>query len=64
MTAIQTIPFAIGLYFSAKHFGRHFTGLLVYWLWISYTLLLLGQLHAWWIPYLFKPDPVRAERYQ
>jgi len=34
------------------------------WLWISYGILLVGQIRAWWIPYLFKPEPARAERSQ
>jgi hypothetical protein len=27
-------------------------------------MLFLGQLNAWWIPYLIHPNPVRAERYR
>ena len=35
-----------------------------WWLWISYGLLFVGELTAWWIPYLFRPEPERAARYQ
>ena len=34
------------------------------WLWISYGLLFIGELTAWWIPYLFHSQPERAARYQ
>ena len=33
-------------------------------LWISYGLLFVGELTAWWIPYLFHAEPERAVRYQ
>ena len=33
-------------------------------LWISYGLLFLAEIRAWWWPYLVRPDPVRAARYQ
>jgi hypothetical protein len=56
VTAIQTIPFAIGLYFSARYFGAGYPHWLVMWLWISYALLFIGQLRAWWVPYLLKPE--------
>jgi hypothetical protein len=34
------------------------------WLWISYGALLVGQIRAWWVPYLLVPEPERAARYQ
>ena len=34
------------------------------WLWSSYALLFIGQFRAWWVPYLLKPEPQRAERYR
>ncbi len=37
---------------------------LVMWLWISYAFLFIGQLRAWWVPYLLRPEPKRAERYR
>jgi hypothetical protein len=36
----------------------------VIWLWVSYGLLFIGQIRAWWVPYLLKPEPQRAERYR
>jgi len=64
VTLIQSVPYTIGLIFSVLSFGRRLPGWLVWWLWISYGLLLVGQLRAWWLPYLFHPEPQRAARYQ
>jgi hypothetical protein len=63
-TVISTVPYAVGLAFSIADFGRSYPGWLMYWLWISYVLLFLGQLRAWWVPYLLIPDPQRAARYR
>jgi hypothetical protein len=65
-TLISTFPFAFGLVASAIYtwLGRSFPGWLFNWLWISYTVLFLGELRAWWIPYFFLPEPERAARYQ
>jgi hypothetical protein len=46
------------------HFGRVYPAWLFWWLWISYGLLFVGELKAWWIPCLFHPEPERAARYQ
>jgi hypothetical protein len=64
VTLVQSIPFTVGLAFSVRYFGRSYPGWLYYYLWISYVLLFVGQLRAWWIPYLTVPDPERAERYR
>ena len=64
VTCIQTIPFAIGLFFSARYLGTMYPHWLNEWLWISYAMLFIGQLRAWWVPYLLKPEPKRAERYR
>jgi hypothetical protein len=64
ITLIQSLPFTIGLVFSAIHFGDHYPGWLVDWLWISYGAIFVGQLRAWWVPYLVRPEPARAARYQ
>jgi hypothetical protein len=61
---ISLTPFAIGLAASAIHFGRAYPSWLFWWLWISYGLLFVGELTAWWIPYLFHAEPERAARYQ
>ena len=63
-TLISLTPFAIGLAASAVYFGRAYPAWLFWWLSISYSLLFLGELTAWWIPYLFRPDAKRAARYQ
>jgi hypothetical protein len=66
VTLIQSVPFTIGLVFSCLYFARGaaYPGWLWYWLWISYGLLFVGELTAWWIPYLMRPEPARAERYR
>jgi hypothetical protein len=64
ITLIQSLPFSVGLIFSLKYFGREYPGWLEYWLTISYSLLFLGQLRAWWVPYLLRPEPERAARYR
>ena len=63
-TLINLIPFAIGLAASAVYFGRAYPAWLIWWLWISYILLFVGELTAWWIPYLFHPEPALSARYQ
>jgi hypothetical protein len=63
-TLISFAPFAIGLTASAIYFGRIYPTWLLCWLWISYALLFVGELKAWWIPYLFRSEPERAARYQ
>jgi hypothetical protein len=64
VTLVQSVPFTIGLYFSMQNFGHKYPEWLNSWLWISYSVLLAGQLRAWWIPYLLKADPERAARYR
>jgi hypothetical protein len=63
-TLLNFTPFAFGLAASVVYFERTFPGWLVWWLWISYGLAVYGSLKAWWIPYLFRADPVLAERYR
>jgi len=64
VTLVQSVPFTIGLIFSLQNFGHPYPGWLAYWLWISYGLLFVGQLRAWWVPYLIRPEPERAARYR
>ena len=64
VTLVQSLPFTIGLVYSALYFGQSYPVWLDWWLWISYGGLFVGQLRAWWVPYLVKADPERAERYQ
>jgi hypothetical protein len=63
-TIVQTSFFAVGLFFSVSYFGRTYPTWLNYWLWISYAMLFVGEIEAWWIPYLVRPYPKRAARYQ
>jgi hypothetical protein len=64
VTLIQSVPFTIGLLFSFFYFGRMYPHWLYMWLWISYSVMLVGQIRAWWIPYLFRAEPERAARYR
>ena len=64
VTALSTLPFAIGLLASVLNAATGFPMWLMWWLWISYMLCLYGILRAWWIPYLLVEDPVRAARYR
>jgi len=63
ITLAQAVPYTVGLLFSLKDLGRSFPGWLWWWLWISYGLLFVGELRAWWAPYLLRPEPDRAQRY-
>jgi hypothetical protein len=64
VTLLPGLPAAIGLFYSAKYFGRGYPDWLEMLLWITYGIFALGMLRAWWIPYLVVPDPARAARYQ
>ena len=64
VTLIQSVPFTIWLYFSIRGLSSQFPGWLWNWLWISYGLLFAGELRAWWAPYLLRPEPERATRYE
>jgi hypothetical protein len=64
VTLLPALPAAIGLFYSAKYFGRAYPDWLEMLLWITYGVLVFGLLRAWWIPYLLVPDPARAARYQ
>jgi hypothetical protein len=63
-TLVSLVPFAFGLVASAYYFGRSYPNWLLWYLGVSYALLFLGELRAWWIPYFLRPEPVRAARYQ
>jgi hypothetical protein len=56
--------FAFGLGASIHYYGRAYPGWLRQWLFVSYGLLFLGELRAWWIPYLIHAEPQRAARYR
>lgn len=63
-TLVSAAPFAFGLAASAYYLGRNYPGWLLWYLGVSYLLLFLGELRAWWIPYFFRADASRASRYQ
>ena len=63
-TLTSTLPFAIGVAGSAAHFAKAYPSWLLWWLWISYGLLFVGELRAWWIPYFFGAKRTLVERYQ
>jgi hypothetical protein len=64
ITLIQSVPYTVGLVFSLRAWNRPYPMWLYDWLLISYGLLMIGQIRAWWIPYLFRPEPERAARYR
>ncbi len=63
-TLMGAAPFAFGLVASTVHLGQPLPAWLFDYLGISYVLLFMGELQAWWIPYFFRSDPARAARYQ
>jgi hypothetical protein len=64
ITLVQSVPFTLGLVFSITYrLTRHPTWVWI-WLWASYVLLFAGELRAWWLPYLFRPERERAARYR
>jgi len=64
VTLMQSVPWTLGLIFSAPYLGQAYPGWIRFWLWISYAILFVGELRAWWIPYFFRPDAAHAARYQ
>jgi hypothetical protein len=64
VTLVQSVPWTVGLFFSAWYFGRPYPAWLTVWLWTTYVLLFAGQLRAWWVPCLLRPEPQRAQRFQ
>jgi hypothetical protein len=64
VTALSTLPFAVGLAGSIYFAAAGFPTWLWWWLWISYGVACYGVVRTWWLPYLFVPDPQRAERYR
>jgi hypothetical protein len=64
VTLLQSAPFTVLLAYSFMFLQRGYPQVLWMWLWIGYGLLFMGELRAWWIPYLLRPEPERALRYQ
>lgn len=63
-TLVSLAPFAFGLIASSCYLGSSYPHWLLWYLGVSYALLFLGELQAWWVPYFLRPDPARAARYQ
>jgi hypothetical protein len=63
-TLISGTAFVLGFAFSLYYYGQAYPDWVRGWLWVSYGLLFLGELRAWWIPYLLHPEPDRAARYE
>jgi hypothetical protein len=63
-TVVSTTPYAFGLVASIFYWPRGLPGWLHIYLLISYGLLFLGELKAWWIPYFFGAKPELVSRYQ
>jgi len=63
-TLISAAPFAFGLAASTYYGGSRYPRWLLWYLGISYLLLLLGELEAWWVPYFFRSEAARAMRYE
>src|SRR5579862_5903609 len=64
VTVVQSLPFTIGFALTLLWLNEHRPAWVWDWLWISNVVLLLGQLRAWWLPYLMRPEPQRAARYR
>ncbi len=63
VTLVQSIPYTAGLALSVVYRQSGHPHWIWTWLWASYGLLFIGELRAWWLPYLFRPEPERAARY-
>ena len=63
-TLLSTLPFAIALLFSLHFQQRGYPHWLFLFLWIAYILLFVGELRAWWIPYLRGAKAERVARYE
>jgi hypothetical protein len=64
VTLLSAAPFAYGLAASLDNAGDGFPDWLLVWLWVSYGLLALGAIRAWWLPYFLFKEPKRAARYR
>ena len=62
-TVLSTMPYAFGLAASIVYAGKPYPGWLEEWLLVSYGLLFLGELRAWWLPYFLGTTSARVARY-
>jgi hypothetical protein len=63
-TLISTPPFAFGLAASAYYLRGSYPHWVLWYLLVSYALLFVGELQAWWVPYFLRPDTALAQRYE
>ena len=63
-TLISSVLPSIGLALGIIHWKLGWSKGLVTYLVAAYGFLFLGELEAWWIPYLFWPQPKKAIRYE
>lgn len=63
-TLISSLLPSIGLALSFVHWNSGWSAGLVVYLLAAYGFLFLGELEAWWIPYLFWPQPRKAAHYE
>ncbi len=61
---VPGIPVTIALILSLRYFGISYPSWIKWWLRITYGFLFLGELEAWWIPYLFGTTAKRVALYQ
>ncbi len=61
---VPVIPVLIALTLSLKYFGSAYPGWIKWWLRITFGLLFLGEVEAWWLPYLFGTTAKRVALYQ
>jgi hypothetical protein len=64
VTVASSAFFTLGLIFCLLYIGQRYPQWLTIYLWVTYAGLLSGQIRAWWVAYIFIPDPPRASRYQ
>lgn len=63
-TVIQSAPYTVGLVGTLmSSAGAPLHGWVLAWLWISYLILFVGELQAWWVPYIRGTTPDRVARY-
>ena len=62
-TLISSLFPSIGLVLSLLQWKTGWSKGLIVYLLAAYGFLLLGELEAWWIPYLFWPQPKKAVHY-
>lgn len=64
VTALSTLPYAVGLVASLHYAPTHNPHWVTWWLWVSYGLGFYGLMRAWYWPWLFGADPARIQRYR